>query len=134
MSLENNSPVVAEHEIAAGSRKGYVLGFILSLLFTLTAYALVQKHVSSYHEAFAHSFLYIAIAVMAVAQFFVQMFFFLHLGRETKPRWKLVVFYGMAMTVFIIVAGSLWIMHNLNYRMMPTQAQTDQYLHSQDSM
>jgi cytochrome o ubiquinol oxidase operon protein cyoD len=50
--------------------------------------------------------------------------FFLHLGRETKPRWKLAVFVGMIIIVAILAFGSLWIMANLNYHMAPSQTDT----------
>jgi cytochrome o ubiquinol oxidase subunit IV len=55
--------------------------------------------------------------------------FFLHLGRETRPRWKLAVFLFMLGVILILVFGSLWIMTNLNYRMMPKQMV--QYMNSQ---
>ena len=64
-----------------------------------------------------------------LAQFFTQLLFFLHLGRETKPRWKLLVFLFMTMIVAILVFGSLWIMYNLNYHM--TLQQMYQYLNNQ---
>ena len=58
-----------------------------------------------------------------------RLYFFLHLGKETKPRWKLYVFGFMVSVVLIIVFGSIWIMNNLNYRMTP--AQINQYMNSQ---
>lgn len=58
------------------------------------------------------------ITALAFAQFIIQMLFFLHLGRERKPRWKLHMFFSMVAVVGIVVIGSLWIMHNLDYNMM----------------
>jgi cytochrome o ubiquinol oxidase operon protein cyoD len=48
----------------------------------------------------------------------VQLFFFLHLGSETKPRWKLLTLFLMLIFAMIVLLGSIWIMYNLNYRMM----------------
>jgi cytochrome o ubiquinol oxidase operon protein cyoD len=59
------------------------------------------------------------IVGLAIIQLFVQLFFFLHLGEESKPRWNLMVLLFAAMVVIIVVFGSLWIMNNLNYNMMP---------------
>ncbi len=108
------------------SLRSYVSGFILSLYFTLTAYLLAVRHV------FFTQTLVIMLAGLALAQFFVQLLFFLHLGTETKPRWKLMVFLFMIMVVLILVVGSLWIMSNLNYHQTP--AQVNDYLRSQDSL
>jgi cytochrome o ubiquinol oxidase operon protein cyoD len=70
---------------------------------------------------------------LAVAQLLVQLVFFLHLGREPKPRQNLVVFLFMLLVIGILVIGSLWIMHNLNYHMTMTPKQMDQKLLDQYS-
>lgn len=98
----------------------YVSGFVMSLLLTLLAYLLVVKD-------FVDGWLVIpAIVVLAVIQFVVQLVFFLHLGRETKPRWNMMAFLFMLLVVFIVVTGSLWIMANLDYNMMHRDA--DEYM------
>jgi len=101
----------------------YVSGFVLSIALTLAAYTLVVKRTVSVNLTI------FIILTLAVIQFLVQMFFFLHLGRETKPRWKLFVLIFMITIVLIIVIGSIWIMNNLNYRMTPDQMNT--YLNNQ---
>lgn len=90
----------------------YVSGFVMSLLLTVLAYLLVVKDVLD------AKFVIPAIVFLAVTQFVVQLVFFLHLGRETRPRWNLMAFLFMLLVVFIVVAGSLWIMANLDYNMM----------------
>jgi cytochrome o ubiquinol oxidase operon protein cyoD len=106
------------------SMRAYVIGFVLSLVLTLSSYLLVA------HHGLERRGLIVATVVLAITQFFVQMVYFLHLGFETKPRWKLMVFGFMTLIVLILVLGSLWIMSNLNYRMTPKQIK--QYLKSQD--
>jgi cytochrome o ubiquinol oxidase operon protein cyoD len=93
--------------------KGYSIGFILSLLLTVTAY------ISVVNNMLATQTLTIIIIGLALAQLLVQLLFFLHLGKESKPRLNLTVFSFMVLVVGIIVIGSLWIMHNLDYNMMP---------------
>lgn len=91
----------------------YVIGFIASLLLTSAAYVAVTE------ELFVGGVLIAVIIGLAIVQVFVQLFFFLHLGHETKPRWKLVTLLFMLVVLFILVFGSLWIMQNLDYHMMP---------------
>jgi cytochrome o ubiquinol oxidase operon protein cyoD len=47
------------------------------------------------------------------------VFFFLHLGKEAKPKWESVTLYSTVATLLIIVIGTLWIMYDLNNRVMP---------------
>jgi len=112
---EHQQAVVAKHDTENGTLKSYVAGFALSVLFTLAAYTLVIRH------ALTDKLIIGLIVAFALCQFMVQLIFFLHLGKETKPRWKLLVFIFMILIVVILVFGSLWIMSNLNYRMSPQQ-------------
>jgi len=93
----------------------YITGFILSIVLTAAAYLAVTE------DWFTGGMLIAFIILLAVVQVLVQLFFFLHLGRETKPRWKLVVLGFMLLVLGIVVIGTLWIMQNLNYHMMPAQ-------------
>ena len=104
----------------------YINGFVLSIILTVTAYLIVMHHALSY------DFTISTIVELAIVQFLVQLVFFLHLGREARPRWKLFVFLFMLLVVGILVFGSLWIMNNLNYRMTPQQINT--YLNNQDGL
>jgi cytochrome o ubiquinol oxidase subunit IV len=111
--------VTSHHEIARGSVASYTTGFVLSILLTLAAYSLTVRHTAS-----GWTLIYV-LAGLAIIQLFVQLVFFLHLGRESKPRWNLVVFAFAAMVVSLVVFGSLWIMHHLNYShdsLSPNQA------------
>jgi cytochrome o ubiquinol oxidase operon protein cyoD len=110
----------------------YVFGYLLSLELTAGAYFTVkyalQAHSSvNYNKALAY------ISILAVAQLIVQLVFFLHLGRESKPRWNLNALLFAVLVVVIIVFGSLWIMHNLNYHMQNPQ-QINKYLRSQGDL
>lgn len=120
------STIVSEHEEHQLSLAKYIVGFIGSVAITLAAYLLVTRGGASRDTIVG------LISVLALLQFIVQMVFFLHVGEERKPRFKLMVMCLMLMVVIIVVFGSLWIMNNLNYRMTPEQM--DQYLKSQDSL
>jgi cytochrome o ubiquinol oxidase operon protein cyoD len=102
-----------------GTLTSYSIGFVLSLVLTGVAYVVVAN------QLFSGFGLMAAIAALAFAQVLVQLFFFLHLGHETKPRLKLLVFLFMLLVLAIVVGGSLWIMQNLNYHMMPPKDMTN---------
>jgi cytochrome o ubiquinol oxidase operon protein cyoD len=120
----------ATSSLAHPTLKGYVAGFAISILLTLVAYFFVEDHIAQ--GVFSLNFLIPLIIVLALAQFAVQAVFFLHLGTESKPRWKLAVFLTMIGIVAILVVGSLWIMHSLNVHM--TAQQIDSYMNSQDGL
>lgn len=114
-----------------GSVVSYTIGFVLSLVFTLTAYYLVRAHVASGHMIYSHEFLIAAILTLAFAQCITQLFLFLHLGHESSPRWKLLIFLATFTLMLIIVLGSLWIMNHLNANMMPNMNNMQMYLTNQ---
>ena len=102
----------------------YVIGFIFSIGLTLIAYYGITRN------WFASGSATVVLLVLAVLQFVVQLFFFLHVGRETRPRWKLLMLFLAIVFVLILVLGSIWVMYSLDYRMTPRQ--TEQYLQRQD--
>lgn len=93
--------------------KLYVIGFVLSLILTLLAFALVMFPMLSTTLTF------LGLGILAVAQLIVQVIYFLRLNvHSTQDRWNLMAFLFTILVVAILVIGSLWIMYNLNYNMM----------------
>lgn len=101
----------------------YLIGFILSVILTVVAFYLVKLQLESDGAAFHTPYLIIGLVILAVAQLVVQLLFFFHLGKETRPRLNTVSFLFMLMVVSIIAFGSLWIMYNLDYNMMPHEVE-----------
>lgn len=124
MSQHKVSQFEAEHI----SLQSYVSGFISCLLLTALAYFAAVSDLFSDRVAIG------VIAILAVIQCAVQLRKFLHVGTEFKPRWKLLAFVSMLIVVLIIVIGSLWIMSNLNYRMIHSPEQMKEYIESQNSL
>ena len=115
-------------EVGRGSLISYVVGFVSSLVLTLAAYLLVLRHVHSHHLwPSQHWLLAAAIVSLAIIQLVVQLVFFLHLSRESKPRWNLTILLFAALVLLIVVFGSLWIMNNLNYHMV-SPSRTDEQI------
>ena len=121
--MTKNKAVISNHESEHGTFRSYVSGYTLSITLTLVAYLLAV------HRHFSNFVIISSIVALALIQFIIQLVFFLHLGKETRPRWKLFVFVFMILVVLILVFGTLWIMNNLNYRMTPEQINT--YMNNQ---
>lgn len=97
-----------------GTFKSYAIGFVSSLLLTAASFCLVISDLLPRH------FLICTLIALAVLQAIIQLIFFLHLGGdEEKPRWASYAFCFTALILIIIVIGSLWVMNDLNDRMMP---------------
>jgi cytochrome o ubiquinol oxidase subunit IV len=105
--------------VATGSYLTYIVGFLLSLALTLTAFALVKHHLDTHHLSPSDKYMLAALATLAITQLFVQLTFFLHLDRESKPWWNNTALAFAAVVVVILVGGSIWIMANLNYHHGP---------------
>lgn len=89
-------------------RTSYVIGFFLSIALTLLAYFTVVEDLFGENN-------FGVIMVLALAQFVVQVVFFLHMGKTSKPSWSDIALYFMMLIVVTIVVGSMWIMSNLDY-------------------
>lgn len=131
MSLRQSQAVVSRHDHTAVSVRTYIMGFTASALLTLAAFAVVWLHV---HQALGSRPAIVAlITALAIIQLWVQVTCFLHLGQDRRPRWKSIVFWFMLVVVFILVAGTIWIMNNLNYNMMHMPA-PNTYMHNHEGL
>lgn len=96
----------------------YITGFLLSILLTFIAAGLVWQYSNSYEPLVGPGVMYAVLVVLAVLQLLVQLYFFLHLGEEDKPRWSSMALWFALMVVAILVGGTLWIMNNLSHGQM----------------
>lgn len=102
---------IVEYGSGKKTLTSYVLGFVLCILLTLVAFALVQMRLLSDVN------LYISLTALAIIQLFVQSVCFLRLNASSEGRWNLLPFLFAILIIVILVGGSLWIMYNLNYNM-----------------
>lgn len=96
-----------------GSVKSYVIGFLLSLVLTIIPFALVMK------SGLPNDTLAMIVIGFALVQVVVQLVFFLHMNGSSTQRWNVMVFAFTVLIIAILVSGSIWIMINLRYFMMP---------------
>jgi cytochrome o ubiquinol oxidase operon protein cyoD len=92
--------------------KSYFVGLTTSIILTVAAYFSVTT------KAFPVYSTYTVLAILAIVQILIQVIYFLHIGNEKGTRWNLISFIFSLITIFIIIAGSLWVMYNLNSNMM----------------
>lgn len=88
---------------------GYLTGFALALLLTVLAFGLIEFALLPPDATVT------AIAVLAVCQIVVHLHFFLHLG--FRSRLRLIALLFTLLVIFIMVGGTLWIMHDLAAQM-----------------
>jgi len=95
------------------SLKPLFLGFVFSFLLLVALFRL------DYYHHLPETILNITTMSFALVSAVLQLVFFFHLGLEDKPAWNLISFLFVVAVIIIVVGGSMWIMHNLNYHMMP---------------
>lgn len=93
-----------------GGLKSYVTGFTLSIILTVIAFGLVLSGASRVATL-------AGILSAAVVQVFVWLHFFLHMDRSSEAHWNMLAVLFTVAILVLFVGGSLWIMHNLDYRM-----------------
>ena len=99
---------------AHGSLRSYTVGLLLSIALTMAAFAIVMLGKLSTPVTMA------TIVGLCVAQLLVQLIYFLHLGTGSGQRGNTGIFVCTGLLIVIVVAGSLWVMHNANVNMMST--------------
>lgn len=98
--------------------KGYVRGFVLSVLLTAIPFWLVMSGVL---PAMATGFIVLGFAAVQVI---VHMVYFLHLDTKVEGGWSLLALLFTGVLVAIVLSGSVWVMFHLNANMMPMDAHT----------
>lgn len=102
---------------AHGSFKGYMTGFVLSVILTAIPFWLVMGNVLADKQLTTF-----IILGFAAVQVIVHMIFFLHMNSSSEGGWNMLAMIFTIMVVVITLAGSMWIMSNLNANMMPVSA------------
>jgi cytochrome o ubiquinol oxidase subunit IV len=101
-----------EHEFS-GSFATYTLGLALALLLTGASFMVSQTNLLWAPGVPA------GLAVLAIAQMGVHLVFFLHISTGPDNTNNVLALAFGVLIVTLVIAGSLWIMANLNSTMMP---------------
>jgi cytochrome o ubiquinol oxidase operon protein cyoD len=116
---EDHAPGDEPEESAGHWVRNYVLGLAFAVVLTIASFWAATTHLI-WGPAVP-----VAIVVFAIAQMGVHLVFFLHIttGPDNTNN-VLALAYGI-LIVFLVFAGSLWIMTHLTANMMPLQQMID---------
>lgn len=120
-SGQDHRNVHSSHEHASdephGSFKGYVTGFLLSVVLTAIPFWLVMGKVLPSKSATI-----VIVLAFALVQILVHMVYFLHMNTRSEGGWNMLALIFTAVLVVITLSGSLWVMYHMNENMMPADA------------
>jgi cytochrome o ubiquinol oxidase operon protein cyoD len=97
-----------------GSLKGYITGFVLSVILTAIPFWLVMGKVIPDANIAG-----LVVVAFAVVQIVVHMVYFLHMNTKSEGGWTMLALIFTIVIVVITLIGSLWVMYHLNANMMP---------------
>lgn len=101
--MERTDGVYSAEE-SHGSLRSYTMGYLCSIVLTIIPIALVF---GDWLQGTAKA---VALMLLGALQLVVQLFFFMHLKDEKKPRYNLISLILGLVILVVIVAGSMWIM------------------------
>ncbi|MDN8612708.1 cytochrome o ubiquinol oxidase subunit IV [Variovorax ginsengisoli] len=94
--------------------KGYLTGFILSVILTAIPFWIVMGNV--FEKSSTTAFVILAFAAV---QMVVHMIYFLHMNAKSEHGWTMLALIFTVVVVVITLSGSLWVMYHMNHNMMP---------------
>jgi cytochrome o ubiquinol oxidase operon protein cyoD len=106
------APGLEEHDPTAGYLS-YTIGFALAIVATLASFIVAQTNL-----IWAPG-VPVGLIVLALAQIGVHLVFFIHLGSDRDSTNNILALAFGMLIVLLIIAGSVWIVSNLNTNMMP---------------
>jgi cytochrome o ubiquinol oxidase operon protein cyoD len=102
-----------EHQEAVADFLSYSVGFGLAIVLTVMSFVVAQT------DLLWAPGIAVGLVVLAIAQIGVHLVFFLHMGSGPDNTNNLVALTFGLLVVFLVIAGSCWIIANLNANMMP---------------
>ena len=115
---------------APSTLKGYMTGFVLSVILTAIPFWLVMGDVFASSSTTA-----LVILGFAAVQIVVHMVYFLHMNTKSEGGWTMLALIFTIMLVVITLSGSLWVMYHLNNNMMPgMMPETAHAMHEMNDM
>jgi cytochrome o ubiquinol oxidase operon protein cyoD len=102
-----------EHQETTANYLSYTVGLGLAVLLTIASFVVSQTNL------LWPPGIPIGLVVLAFAQIGVHLVFFLHIGTGPDHTNNIVALAFGLLIVFLVIAGSCWIIANLNANMMP---------------
>ncbi len=117
-----DQPTVAEESTSSGVLV-YTIGLLLAVILTATSFWVANTSLL-WAPGIA-----LGLAVLAIAQMGVHLVFFLHVTTGPDNTNNVLALAFGILIVFLVVAGSLWIMADLNGSMMPPAESMNMPMH-----
>lgn len=95
--------------------KGYLIGFVLSVILTAIPFWLVMDKVLPSPRLTGF-----VVLGFAAVQMVVHMVYFLHLNTKVEGGWSMLALVFTVALVVIMLSGSIWVLYHLNTNMMPS--------------
>ena len=105
------------HSASHGSHGTFgslMTGFAMAVILTILPFGLVMGDTGLSREVLIG-----LIMGMGGLQIIVHLVYFLHVNKNVEQGWTLVATIFSVIILVIVLAGSLWVMHNMNQNMMP---------------
>jgi len=97
-----------------GTMGQLMIGFALAAILTIIPFFLVMVDTGLSRTALVG-----IIMGLGAVQIIVHLVYFLHLNSSSEEGWTLSASMFSVVILVIVLAGSLWVMHNMNENMMP---------------
>jgi cytochrome o ubiquinol oxidase operon protein cyoD len=110
--FDDRTPGV-EHQESTADFLSYTAGLGLAILLTIASFVVSQTNL-----LWAPG-IPVGLIVLAFAQIGVHLVFFLHIGSGPDHTNNILALAFGLLIVFLVIAGSCWIIANLNANMMP---------------
>ncbi|SFJ40237.1 cytochrome o ubiquinol oxidase subunit IV [Celeribacter neptunius] len=118
----------AGHGTGHGTMGQLMIGFALAAILTIIPFGLVMGEVEMNRTALVG-----IIMGLGAIQIVVHLVFFLHLNTRSEEGNTFMATMLALIILVIVLAGSLWVMHNMNTNMMP-QHEMDQQIEQMKSL
>jgi cytochrome o ubiquinol oxidase operon protein cyoD len=110
--IDDRTPGV-QYEESTASFLTYTSGLALAIVLTIASFVVSQT------TLLWGPGIPMGLAVLAIAQMGVHLVFFLHIGSGPDQTNNVLALTFGILIVFLVIAGSCWIMANLSANMMP---------------
>ena len=111
--MNEHEEELEQHDTLHITVRGYVTGFVLSVILTAIPFWLVMAKVLS------NPTVTFVILGLAMVQIYVHMVFFLHMTSKAEGGWAWMSLIFTLVLLVITLSGSLWIMYHLKTNTMP---------------
>ena len=117
-----DKPAPAEEAVDVSGFLIYTIGLLLAVVLTATSFWVANTSLL-WGPGVA-----LGLVVLAIAQMGVHLVFFLHITTAPDNTNNVLALAFGILIVFLVIAGSLWIMTNLNDNMMPSPEPMDLHM------